>query len=324
LTVQAAPGKYLHFCGIKVWALGGIQRPKAKYEFSDSDDQEDRDGAAVMGEQDGDCDREPEDIHIPEPERILTAAGTNLMPEQVVFKEESITMSSKWKDERMLPWNVVKTDKWNSNWGQGEFTCIHTLNDDDGAWWEAKFADAITVTKIQILNRNDCCQKRIEGVKVLVGETLFGTILEAPSGGWITLTNKAHGEFIKIQGPPKQYLHFCGLKVWAITTGEEVVSEEPEEPEPIKVLRTTGGGTVIPKLAEFKPDQITMSSKYNHEQNKPWNPIKSENFNANWGQGEFTCMHTLQDKAGPWWKAELFNKLETTTKNDTKDAKSTC
>ena len=48
-------------------------------------------------------------------------------------------MSTKYKDKRMKPWNVVKTTNFNSNWGQGEFTCIHTLNDKEGPWWKALF-----------------------------------------------------------------------------------------------------------------------------------------------------------------------------------------
>lgn len=62
-------------------------------------------------------------------------------------------MSSKWNDERMKPWNVIKTDKWNANWGKGQFTCIHTLNDEAGAWWKAKFGQDLTVTKVKLLNR---------------------------------------------------------------------------------------------------------------------------------------------------------------------------
>ena len=57
-----------------------------------------------------------------------------------------ITMSSKWKDERMKPWNVVKTTNFNANWGKGEFTCIHTLNDKDGPWWKAEFGNTVTIT----------------------------------------------------------------------------------------------------------------------------------------------------------------------------------
>jgi len=48
-----------------------------------------------------------------------------------------------------------------------------------------------------------------------------------------------------------------------------------------------------------------MSSQFKHKKNKPWNPVKSWNFNANWGKGEFTCMHTKADKKGAWWKASF-------------------
>jgi hypothetical protein len=52
---------------------------------------------------------------------------------------------------------------------------------------------------------------------------------------------------------------------------------------------------------KYHKDQITMSSKYDNKKNKPWNPIKTTDFNANWGKGQFTCMHTKSDKEGPWW-----------------------
>jgi hypothetical protein len=79
----------------------------------------------------------------------------------------------------MKPENVVKTDKFNPYWGQGEFTCIHTLSDKEGAWWQEKFPDETTVTKIQILNRADCCGGRLNKAKVFIGDQLCGTI-EAP------------------------------------------------------------------------------------------------------------------------------------------------
>jgi len=140
---------------------------------------------------------------MPEPEPLLTSTGTTILPEPVPFKEDQITMSSMWKDERMKPWNVIKTANFNAKWGQGEFTCIHTLHDEAGPWWQAKFGATVTVTKVQVLNRGDCCERRIEGAKVFIGETLFGSIEEGPKGGWITLTNHVQGDFIKIQGVPK-------------------------------------------------------------------------------------------------------------------------
>ena len=47
-----------------------------------------------------------------------------------------------------------------------------------------------------------------------------------------------------------------------------------------------------------------MSSTWQDKRNKPWNPIKvTEKFSATWGGGQFTCFHSMNDAAGPWWRA---------------------
>jgi hypothetical protein len=85
-------------------------------------------------------------------------------------------MSSLWKDPRVTPNNVFKATTWNSNWGYGAFTCIHTLNDREGPWWNVNLGTDVVVTKVSILNRNDCCGDRLNGAKVFVGNTLLGTV----------------------------------------------------------------------------------------------------------------------------------------------------
>jgi hypothetical protein len=57
-------------------------------------------------------------------------------------------MSSYWNDARMKAWNVIKTDKFNPNWGKGEFTCVHSLNDKEGPWWRSNFDEPVTITKV--------------------------------------------------------------------------------------------------------------------------------------------------------------------------------
>ena len=99
-------------------------------------------------------------------------------------------MSSMWKDVRMRSWNPVKTRNFNPNWGQGDFTCIHTLNDIEGPWWKARFGSTVTVTKVKILNRGDCCGKRLDGAKIFIGENLCGTISNPEQGEWLTMKCK--------------------------------------------------------------------------------------------------------------------------------------
>jgi len=81
-----------------------------------------------------------------------------------------------WKDDRMKPWNPIKSINFNANWGQGEFTCIHTMNDEAGPWWKAKFGMEVLITKVQILNRGDCCGGRLKGTKIFIGDNLCGKL----------------------------------------------------------------------------------------------------------------------------------------------------
>jgi hypothetical protein len=78
------------------------------------------------------------------------------------------------------PENPIKTPNFNPFWGMGEFTCIHTLADEGGAWWEATLKEEVTITKVQILNRGDCCGRRLNGAKVYVDDTVCGTINDPP------------------------------------------------------------------------------------------------------------------------------------------------
>jgi hypothetical protein len=115
-----------------------------------------------------------------------------------VFKYDMVSMSSRWSYEKMKPWNVIKTNNFNPNWGKGEFTCVHTMDDEQGPWWKGKFGMNILVTKIMILNRGDCCAGRINGAKVYVGDQLFGTVTRAGQGAWITFNGEVEGDSIKI------------------------------------------------------------------------------------------------------------------------------
>jgi len=103
-----------------------------------------------------------------------------------------------WKDERNQPWNVIKTNNFNANWGQGEFTCIHTMNDAAGPWWQAKFGFKAVVTKVKVLNRGDCCGNRLDGAKVFIGDSVCGTIKNPGQGDWAVVKCKVEGSSLKI------------------------------------------------------------------------------------------------------------------------------
>ena len=84
------------------------------------------------------------------------------------------------------------------------------------------------------MNRGDCCGERLKGAKVFVGENHCGTLENPPQGKLFSVNCKAKSSFLKIQAAPKKYLHFCGLKVWALgasKTQSKEVAEDAEDSE---------------------------------------------------------------------------------------------
>jgi len=65
--------------------------------------------------------------------------------------------------------------------------CWHSSGGDGpangGPYWKAKFDAPKTISRVEIINRADCCWQRLRGAKVMVGTTLIGTST-APRGGW--------------------------------------------------------------------------------------------------------------------------------------------
>lgn len=95
------------------------------------------------------------------------------------FNRASAKQSSFWRDRRVKAFNPFKTNRYAARWGSGAFTCTHTLNDFKGAWWSVNFYGTPLVTRVQILNRADCCGGRLNKAKVYVGDKLCGTIKNA-------------------------------------------------------------------------------------------------------------------------------------------------
>jgi len=52
----------------------------------------------------------------------------------------------------------------------------HTATQGIGAWWKLEFDSVRSICGIEIYNRMDCCQDRLNGVTIYVGDTLFGKV----------------------------------------------------------------------------------------------------------------------------------------------------
>ena len=105
-------------------------------------------------------------------------------------------------------------------------TCFHTLpanSPAEGPQWKLNFPDDMYISRIEILNRRDCCSPRLKGAKVIIGdsETYKPVVLGTHDGdgGWTTFETSMHGSYVMVQGLPGSTMHFCGFKMYGESHG---------------------------------------------------------------------------------------------------------
>uniref|UniRef100_A0A671MMY5 Si:ch1073-376c22.1 n=1 Tax=Sinocyclocheilus anshuiensis TaxID=1608454 RepID=A0A671MMY5_9TELE len=144
-------------------------------------------------------------------------------------------------------------------------SCTHTAGDDP--WWRVDLREVHKVTRVSITNRGDCCEERIVGAQIRIGNSL-----ENNGNRLQLLVYEQHrpvkGRFVNIFLPGHgKYLTLCEVKVFAenLAVGAEAV----------------------------------QSSTYNHL-GAAQNAVDG-NSESNYMLG--SCTHTAGDD--PWWRVDL-------------------
>uniref|UniRef100_A0A8C1P232 Fucolectin tachylectin-4 pentraxin-1 domain-containing protein n=1 Tax=Cyprinus carpio TaxID=7962 RepID=A0A8C1P232_CYPCA len=114
----------------------------------------------------------------------------------------------------------------------GNRQSIHALgscsvtNGDKDPWWRVDLLDVYRVTRVSITNRGDCCEKRIEGIQIRIGNSLenngnnnqAATVGPIPLGDTKTFEFKpVSGRYINLIVPGRnEYLTLCEVEVYRI------------------------------------------------------------------------------------------------------------
>uniref|UniRef100_A0A8C1PRX5 Fucolectin tachylectin-4 pentraxin-1 domain-containing protein n=1 Tax=Cyprinus carpio TaxID=7962 RepID=A0A8C1PRX5_CYPCA len=104
-------------------------------------------------------------------------------------------------------------------------SCSHT-NADRDPWWRVDLLDVYRVTRVSITNRGDCCEKRIEGVQIRIGNSLenngnnsqlAATVGSIPLGNTKTFEFKpVKGRYVNLIVPGcNEYLTLCEVEVYS-------------------------------------------------------------------------------------------------------------
>ncbi|XP_052459332.1 uncharacterized protein LOC128017809 isoform X1 [Carassius gibelio] len=104
-------------------------------------------------------------------------------------------------------------------------SCSHTNGDKD-PWWRVDLKDVYRVTRVSITNRGDCCEKRIKGVQIRIGNSLenngnnnqlVATVGFIPLGNTKTFQFKpVKGRYVNLIVPGRnEYLTLCEVEVYS-------------------------------------------------------------------------------------------------------------
>jgi len=94
-------------------------------------------------------------------------------------------------------------------------TQSHTLTERSGqAWWKVTFVKPHLICGVVIYNRMDCCQERLSGFSVYVGETEFGKVQFLDGKGSYSFWKKAKtSDTVTVTGGDS-YLHMAEVEVF--------------------------------------------------------------------------------------------------------------
>ncbi|XP_039615847.1 uncharacterized protein LOC120533182 [Polypterus senegalus] len=189
--------------------------------------------------------------------------------------------------ENLGPPNLAIDGKTSGVFSDG--TCTHT-NDKFPSWWRVNLKASYTISMVVVYNRLDCCDTRLMGAEVRVGETpdvsthvRCGTIEVTSPGSVHTICcNGKRGQFVSVVLPNQpQYLTLCEVEVY----GVEIVS-------PCK-----------PAL-----NAINIARQGIAEQSSPYGNLGSPNLAIDGKiSGIFsdgTCTHT-ENLYPSWWRLNL-------------------
>ncbi|XP_063735000.1 fucolectin-7-like [Eleginops maclovinus] len=170
---------------------------------------------------------------------------------------------------------------------EGDFhfgSCTHT-DTEDNPWWRVDLLESYIVTSIIIANRGDCCQQRLKGAEIHIGNSLEGNGVANPVAATIkkltsshletlTLTERVEGRYVTVVIPgADEILTLCEVEVYGYRapTGENLALQGKASQSSVYMFGFASNAI------DGNPD-------------------------SNWEDG--SCTHT-KNSISPWWRLDL-------------------
>ncbi|XP_030286805.1 uncharacterized protein LOC115589789 [Sparus aurata] len=188
-----------------------------------------------------------------------------------------------------------------SNWFQGSCS---TTQRDKNPWWQLDLLRSYKVNTVTITIRRDCCQKRIHGAEIRIGNSLKNNGNDNPRCAVISYAERGTSKTFECHGMEGRYVNIVipGRREH-LTLCEVEVTGQPSGKKAPNVINIAKGGKVAQSSLYGKavPERAIDGSRA-----------------SNWPQG--SCTHTQRD-TNPWWRLDLLRpyKVNTVTITNRKD-----
>ncbi|KAM8734635.1 fucolectin-6-like [Acanthopagrus schlegelii] len=191
------------------------------------------------------------------------------------------TQSARYGNEYGAAYNAIDGNR-ESDYRAG--SCSHTT-EMRNPWWRVDLLESYIITSITIVNRDDCCKERINGLEVHIGNSVERDGFENPVVARIadigrakmfsqTFTDRVEGRYVTLVIPgPRRIITVCEVEIYGYRSpsGENLALQ---------------GKATQSSLFQFGFANNAIDSSQNSE----------------WGDG--SCSHTSND-VGPWWRLDL-------------------
>ncbi|XP_014856916.1 PREDICTED: uncharacterized protein LOC106926467 [Poecilia mexicana] len=169
-------------------------------------------------------------------------------------------------------------------------SCSHTA-EMSNPWWRVDLLDSYVITQIIVTNRGDCCEERINGAEIRIGNSnqsngvenpLAATISSMPRGAsqTINITGGMEGRYVTVVIPgSKKILTLCEVEVY---------------------------GHFVPSKNLALRGKATESSHYRGELGGFVDAYKAIDGNRNPNLRKGSCTHTERE-SNPWWRVDLLD-----------------
>ena len=178
----------------------------------------------------------------------------------------------------------------NGNYNTGSVT--HTAEEAE-PWWQVDLGEQVSIGKMRLFNRTDCCRERLSHFYVFVSETDMGqrsisSLVNDPlvwksfevagAGGYYIVSGQSKGRYVRVQRNTPGFLSLAEVAVYGAAVNTKVYGTNLAEGKPA-TQSTTGFGAVASRATDGNTAGVfnDLSVTSTNQQAEPWWQVDLEN-----------------------------------------------